>query len=433
MNISPARIAAFEILRKIEIEKSFSSVLLPVYEEKLSGKDRALCHNLTLGALRKQIYLDRVIDKFVGKKLDAEVRVILRLGLFQLLFLDKIPAYSAINEAVNLTVKAKKNSAKHLVNAVLRRTTRERIEFEYANDIERISVETSHPRFLIERWVAQFGLEETEKLAAANNRTPAPIFRLTRKSDENTIGILKKLGAEITASEIVEGAWKTSTSNEYLRLYAAEGKIYFQDEASQAVAPAVRLNAGEKFLDLCAAPGSKTTQIANENSVVRFFHAAGDFYERRAAFLKENCRKQGADAVKIVCYDAEKSLPFADEIFDAILIDAPCSGTGTIAHNPEIRYFLKPADFAELSAKQLSFLQHAARILKRNGRIIYSTCSLETEENEAVIEKFLESEGNFIKSKPNVPPRFLNGDSFARTFPQRDNTDGFFIAELVKR
>ena len=433
MKISPARIAAFEILRKIETEESFSSVLLPVYEEKLAPKDRALCHNLTLGTLRKQIYLDRAIDKFVSKKLDAEVRVILRLGLFQLLFLDKIPAYSAINEAVNLTVKAKKTSAKNLVNAVLRRATREPFDFEFADQVERISVETSHPRWLIEKWSEQFGSEETKKLATANNRTPASVFRLTAKSDENTINTLKKLGAEISESETVEGAWKFQNSNEYPRLFAADGKIYFQDEASQVVAQAVRLNENERFLDLCAAPGSKTTQIAAENRALKFFHAAGDFYEHRAAFLKSNCRRQGTSAVNIVCYDAENALPFADQTFDAILIDAPCSGTGTIAHNPEIRYFIHPTDFAELAAKQLNILQTAARVLKRNGRIVYSTCSLETEENEAVIEKFLAGRADFVKAKPHVADRFLTTESFGRTFPQRDATDGFFISMLIKK
>ncbi len=432
MKISPARLAAFEILRKIETEKSFSSVLLPLYEEKLSVKDRSLCHNLTLGTLRKQIFLDRAIDKFVGRKLDAEVRIILRLGLFQLLFLDKIPAYSAINEAVNLTIRAKKTSAKNLVNAVLRRATREKIAFDFADETEKIAVETSHPRRLVEKWIKQFGSEETEKLASANNRTPEATFRLTAKSDKNTIEILKKLGAELIESQIVEGSWKTSNANEYLRLYANDGKIYFQDEASQIVAQTIRLKENERFLDLCAAPGSKTTQIAAENSALKFLHAAGDFYEHRATFLKSNCRNQGANSVHIICYDAEKSLPFADESFDAILIDAPCSGTGTIAHNPEIRYFLQPTDFAELAGKQLAILQNAARILKRNGRIIYSTCSLEIEENEAVIEKTLAANKNFIKSKPRVSECFLTAEAFARTFPQRDKTDGFFIAELIK-
>lgn len=455
MNISSARIAAFEILTKIESEKSFSSVLLPLYEEKLAPKDRALCHALTLGVLRNQIRLDWIIEFLTkGKKLDAAIRIILRLGLFQLIYLDKIPAHAAINEAVNLARYAKKKSAANFVNAILRRFTREKIELKFKDEIERISIETSHPSFLIERWINQFGIEETEKLARANNETPELIFRLTAKSDENTIEILKKLGLEISASETVEGAWKVSGSNEMLRTFAAEGKIYFQDEGSQIVAESVNLQMGESLLDVCAAPGSKATYVAGTletrrhgerekgrkgNDVLdsdlrpQTLLVAGDLYEQRVRFLKKNCENQGADLVEIVRYDAENALPFADESFDVVLIDAPCSGTGTIRHNPEIRYFLRETDFSELSAKQLKILQNASKLIKKGGRFVYSTCSLEREENEAVAETFLIENSEFELIEPKVAERFLTENNYARLFPQKDKTDGFFIAVFEKR
>lgn len=433
MNISPSRIAAFEILVKIETERAFSSVLLPVYEEKLLPKDRALCHALTLGVLRNQIHLDWIIEFLTkGKKLDAAIKIILRLGLFQLIYLDKIPAHAAINDSVNLARYAKKKSAANFVNAILRRFTRERIELKFKDDIERISIETSHPRFLIERWSEQFGVEETEKLARANNETPESVFRLTAKSDENTVEILRKLGLEIFASETVEGAWKVSGSNEMLRTFAAEGKIYFQDEGSQIVAESVKLKDGESFFDICAAPGSKTTYIA-KNSRPSILLAAGDFYEHRARYLKENCRKQGADFVYIARYDAENALPFAGETFDVVLVDAPCSGTGTIRHNPEIRYFLRETDFRELSAKQLIILRNASKTVKKGGRIVYSTCSLEQEENEAIAKTFLVENPDFELIKPKIAARFLTKNNYARLFPQKDKTDGFFIAVFEKR
>ncbi len=163
------------------------------YEENLQIKDRALCHELTLGVLRKQIYLDRVIDSFTkNKKLDTAVRIALRLGIYQLKFLDKIPDYSAINESVNLVQFAKKTSAKGFVNAILRRVLRENIELKFADEVERVSVETSHPRWLLEHWVKQFGFEKTENLANANNQIPNLVFRLTGKSDENTLDIFIK-------------------------------------------------------------------------------------------------------------------------------------------------------------------------------------------------------------------------------------------------
>lgn len=420
-NVSPARAAAFRILTKIETEKSFSSALLPVFEDKLELRDRALCHELTLGVLRKQIYLDRIVGKLTGgKKLDTVVKIILRIALYQLIFLDKIPAHAAINDAVNLTRIAKKYSAKSFVNAILRRFTREKIELDFADEIEEMAVVTSHPRWLIEKWIADFGFEETAKLAAANNETPKLNYRFTAKT---TDAIKKSVENENIQNE-----------KSFLLELAENGKIYFQDTGSQLVGAAVELKKNESFLDVCAAPGSKATQIAlrKENGIEKNFIVAGDFYWQRVKILMENCRKQGADFVNILQYDAERGLPFADECFDVVLLDAPCSGTGTLRHNPEIRYFLEEKDFRELSGKQLTILKNASKLIKPGGRIIYSTCSLEKEENEEVIGKFLGETSGFRKIKPLVDEKFLTAEGVARTFPQRDDMDGFFIAVFEK-
>jgi len=419
MKISPARLAAFQILTRIETEKAFSSVLLPQFEENLETKDRALCHEITLGVLRRQIYLDRLIEKLSGgKRLDAVVKIILRMALYQLIFLDKIPPHAAINDAVNLTQKARKTSAKGFVNAVLRRFTRENIEPELTDEIEKLSVETSHPRWLIEKWITDFGFKDAAELAAANNQSPELSFRFTAKT---TDAIKKTLANPDAAAD-----------RKFLLELAENGKIYFQDEGSQAVGKAVDLKENETFLDVCAAPGSKTTQITNYELPTANLIIAGDLHWNRVKILQENCRRQGVGFVNIVQYDAENSLPFADESFDAALVDAPCSGTGTIRHNPEIRYFLQEKDFDELSRKQLKILRGASKLIKRGGRIVYSTCSLEKEENEAVIERFLAEEKDFRPIKPNVPEKFLTGEGFARTFPQRDRMDGFFIAVFEK-
>ncbi|MDQ3322298.1 MAG: 16S rRNA (cytosine(967)-C(5))-methyltransferase RsmB [Acidobacteriota bacterium] len=441
LNVSPARFAAFEILLKIEREKSFSSALLPVYEEKLSPPDKGLCHQITLGVLRRQIYLDHIVQSFSKTKIakfDLEILISLRIGLFQLLFLDKIPDFSAINESVNLVHLAKKRSATGLVNAVLRRATREKdFKFNYEDEIERVSIETSHPRWFVEYWTKSFGFEETEKLARSNNETPPLSFRLTNKSDERTIETLRKLGLEITESDVAAYAFRVAKPNEMLFVYAAEGRIYFQEESSQLVGETVKLLEDENFLDVCAAPGSKFTQIPAQSKFKiqnsKSIKIAGDLREHRLRFLRESAVNQGLSNLNLIAYDAEKQLPFAAETFDCILLDAPCSGTGTIRHNPEIRYFLKKKDFAELQAKQLEILQNASKVLKKNGRIVYSTCSLEREENEAVIEKFLESNFEFEKALPDLPTKFLTAENFARTSPARDSTDGFFIAVLKKK
>src|SRR5687767_1730805 len=179
MKISPARLAAFEILERIETERAFSSALLPLYEERLEPNDRGLCHELVLGALRRQLYLDKVIEHFAGsKKLDIAVRIALRLGIYQLLFLDKIPAYSALNESVNRVKKAKKVSAMGFVNAILRRASTGPPALKYSDEVERISIETSHPRWLIDKWTADFGAGEAGQIAVSNNVIPRVAFRI---------------------------------------------------------------------------------------------------------------------------------------------------------------------------------------------------------------------------------------------------------------
>ena len=214
---------------------------------------------------------------------------------------------------------------------------------------------------------------------------------------------------------------------------AEKGEIYFQDEASQMIANAVNLKENEIFLDVCAAPGSKVTQISNFKFQISNLIVAGDLYWKRVKILQENCKKQDVEFVNVLQYNAENALPFADESFDVVLLDAPCTGTGTIRHNPEIRYFLTEKDFEELSRKQLKILHHASKLIKRGGRIIYSTCSLEIEENEAVAREFLAENADFEKVSPDLNEKFLTSENFARTFPPRDKTDGFFVAVFRKK
>ena len=427
MNISPVRAAAFDVLLRVETEKAFSSVLLPIYEDALSPADSSLCHELTLGSLRRQMYLDRAIDQFSGgKKLDAAVRIALRLGLYQLLFLDRIPDYSAINESVGLVQRAKKTSAKGFVNAILRRATRELLDFHYADEIERISVETSHPRWLFEKWALEFGINEAEQLAATNNEIPGPAFRLTRKDRNIDPAIISNW----QRSEFIDCCFTSEKADQVLRDLETEGAVYFQDKASQMIAQAVVIPDRGMFFDMCASPGGKTGLIAQRFASSASLVAAGDLHWPRVEYLRDNCARQGVEFVNVIQYDATDALPFADETFDVILVDAPCSGTGTIRHNPEIRYFLKPEDFAELSLKQLNILTNASKVLKRGGSLIYSTCSLEKEENELVVRRFLAENSLFSITDSNVARKFRTDDGFARTWPNRDDMDGFFIAEF---
>ncbi|MBK7708995.1 MAG: 16S rRNA (cytosine(967)-C(5))-methyltransferase RsmB [Acidobacteria bacterium] len=420
MKIAPARSAAFEILLQIELGTAHSSALLPIYEETLGPEDRGLCHELVLGVLRKQIMLDRQIDALTGaRKIDIEVRLILRLALYQLSFLDRVPDHAAVNDAVNLAVKAKKTSAKGFVNAILRKFRKEPPELAYADELDRLSVETSHPRWLLERWIGEFGEGVAGQFARFNNETPDVEFRWTLKSTDAVRTSLERPDVP--------------NRSEYLRELAANGKIYFQERGSQFVAGAVQLNDGERFLDVCAAPGGKTTPVALNSKGKRVQIAAGDLSAKRIATLAENCRNQGAGFVDIVRFDAAAALPFADGAFDVVLVDAPCSGTGTIRHNPEIRYLINATEISALAAKQLAIMESASKVVKSDGRLVYSTCSMEREENEAVCGEFEMRNTDFERVAPDVPEEFITAEGYARTFPVRDRIDGFFVAMFRKK
>ncbi len=420
MKISPARKAAFDILYRIEADRAYSSYLLGLYEPELSRQDRGLCHAIVLGVLRRQLYLDRITDVLSGgKKIDPAIRIAIRIGLFQLFELDRIPDHSAINESVELAVYAKKRSAKPFVNAVLRRAVRQRPDITYADEIDRISIETSHPRWLIETWSEQFGRLEAELIAKANNE-PAPItFRRTAAGTDADLSGFR-------TSSFVNGCFFADGLTTELSELADAGKIYFQSEGSQMVAAMVDTNSSMLLLDVCAAPGSKVTQIAARGKLAPDQIVAGEFYGQRAEFMRKSAEKQ-AVSIDVIQHDAMHDLPYASESFDIVMVDAPCSGTGTIRRNPEIRYLLDPGDPEKLSLKQLRMLCNASKCVKTGGSLIYSTCSLESVENESVCRRFLEN-APFKPVDLRADPSLITGLGAVRTFPSRDKLDGFFIA-----
>jgi 16S rRNA (cytosine967-C5)-methyltransferase len=438
--VSPSRWAAYKILSQVAKENAFTSILLPQYEDELIPEDRGLCHELTLGVIRNQTFLDKTIEHFSGKKLgklDLPVLLALRLGIYQIRFMTRIPARAAINESVELVKKERLLSASGFVNAILRKVSKE-IEFdptaEIADDFEKLSIKTSHPLWLIKKWAQEFGFEETERLAEANNRIPQISFRANRRNENDLLRQLDEAGIEYHNSNLVSVCFIVSKANRKLYDLAEEGELVLQDEASQLVAHLVDLQPGESFFDVCAAPGNKTTQIINSvPSRETALYAAGDLHQRRIDTLQKNLWKAQIEGVKVRQYDAEKELPFEPETFDRILVDAPCSGTGTIRHNPEIRWSLKQEDFGDLAEKQKKILTNAAALLKKGGTIVYSTCSLEEEENEKVVEDFLRENPEFKLSETTAPKELITGRGFVRTFPQRDNTDGFFAAVLNKK
>jgi 16S rRNA (cytosine967-C5)-methyltransferase len=413
----------------------FSSILLADEEPKLKPSDRALVHELVLGVLRRQLWLDKLIEHFAKRdvqSLDLPVRLALRLGLYQLRFLTRIPASAAVNESVNLVRSAKVSSAAAFVNAVLRRAIRE-ADFDPAakvsNPLERLAVETSHPVWLIERWTRSFGPAETEAFARANNLQGPTAFRLVAGNFSDFQNLMIAAGGEVQPSNVADDAWRVSGASSVVRELAANGKIYLQDEASQLVAQTVDVQPGERVLDLCAAPGGKTTLMAQHSSLVAqhagnmSLHAAdsalivaSDRSAKRLDTVVRTSALHNLNQIKSLVADAAQQLPFADSVFDRILVDAPCSGTGTLRRNPEIRWRISEDDIHTLAERQKTFLHHAARVLKPGGQLVYSTCSVERDENEDVIEAFLRTHAEF---------ELLNT---RRTWPQHEGTDGFFLA-----
>jgi 16S rRNA (cytosine967-C5)-methyltransferase len=440
--VSPSRRAAFEVLRRVEEEGAFASSLLASEGVELRADDRALCYELVLGCLRRQLWLDKLIEHYAKRdpqRLDAPVRRALRLGLYQLRFLTRIPQSAAVNESVNLAYEARLRSAANFINAVLRRATREP-DYDPATqattELERLSIAASHPAWLVERWMKFFGAGEGENFAHANNQTPPVAFRVNSHgaNPEEVLERLRRAGVEVQPSRIAPHAWRIegaggASAASLLRALVSEGAIYLQDEASQLVAHVLGARAGERVLDVCAAPGSKTTHIAALSNDEAFV-VAGDIYTHRLRTLGESAARQNLKNVRLIAYDAETApLPFAAGAFARVLVDAPCTGTGTLRHNPEIRWRITQAGIAELASRQRRILAHASQAVAPGGRLVYSTCSVEPEENEEVVSAFLETHPAFELIQPDVPEHLLTTEgTAARTWPQRDGTDGFFVA-----
>ena len=437
MTVSVARRSAFEILRRVETESAFASVLLAMLDPNMRADDRALCHELVLGVLRRRLWLDRIIEHFADRsfgKLDLSVRLALELGLYQLRFLTRIPAPAAVNESVDLVRSSREKSAAGFVNAVLRGATREP---DYdptsgVNDqVQKLSIETSHPAWLVRRWINTFGFDEATEFCRANNHTPSTAFRLTALANrEEVIDELKSAGAELITSRISPDAWRVHGATAIVRALVDRGLIYMQDEASQLLAHALDAQPGDRVLDVTAAPGSKASHIAALTPQANVI--AGDIHLHRAKTMRQLAAKQKAP-IQVILHDAIEALPFPTNTFDRVLLDAPCSGTGTLRRNPEIRYRLKSDDIAVLSRQQRAMLSSSADVLRPGGRLIYSTCSVERDENEQVLTSFLAENPRFVRIAPPAPEKLLTSEGYVRTWPHHNGCDGFFIACLHTR
>ena len=438
MPVSPARATAFDILLRVEQTSAYASELL--HSEKLANlsiADRALATELVMGVLRWRSRLDEIIAPTVSRplnKLDAEVLNALRLATYQLRFLTRVPARAAINESVELVKRAQKRSAAPFANAVLRKISDAKVEpplQEIVGDpVPFLTREFAHPEWLVKRWVAEFGVEGAWAICRHDQRIPNTAIRLDRTGIEQElesedVGLAP--GGLLATARIVVGGDVTRTHA------FQEGRVFIQDEASQLVAALV--GTGSRLLDCCAAPGGKTAALATRNPTAQII--AAELHAHRADLLRKRVR---AANVTVIHADA-LALPWQGG-FDRVLADVPCSGTGTLSRNPEIKWRLTPEDLSDLHVRQVGILRAALHQLVPGGRAVYSTCSLEREENEDVVEEVLSNNPAYqlrdcreelerLRETGELVWKDLDSllrGKFLRTLPGVHPGDGFFAA-----
>ncbi len=434
--LSPSRSAAFDILMRVE-QGAFADELL--HSERLNGlspADRALCTQIVMGVLRWRSQLDETIaswSKAPPHKLDPEVATALRIGVYQLTHLERVPAHAAVDQTVELVKRAGRRFAAPMANAVMRKIASSKPApppMGEEESLDRIASATAHPVWLLQRWSAEYGRDAVQQITRYDQEIPVPTLRLRDPKAESD---LQNEGIELALGALVAGARRVTSGDVTKTRVFAESRAYLQDEASQLVA--LLVGHGGRILDCCAAPGGKTSVIAERNpsSLV----VATELYPPRARLTRRLVRARN---VCVVAANAE-ALPLAPN-FDRALADVPCSGTGTLARNPEIKWRLRPEDLSSLHRRQVSILRSALSCLAPGGRLVYSTCSLEREENEDVVTEMMAGRNDLclLDCRNELHQLQAEGElawddldslargTFLRTLPGVHPCDGFFAA-----
>jgi 16S rRNA (cytosine967-C5)-methyltransferase len=439
---SGPRGTAVKIINRVERTDSYLDKVLDaeLRSSELSDPDKGLLNELVHGVLRWQHRLDWVLNGFShGNFAKAEINVknTLRVALYQILFLDRIPHSAAVNEGVEFIKRIRGEKPAGLVNAVLRNIIRNLDGIRYPDQAEDrlqyLAVYQSHPQWLVRRWVERFGYEETEKLLIVNNERPGLSLRINRLKIEPG-GFLQQLDQQQishTASRYlgyfvrVRGLTRIGQMDLF-----RNGMFTIQDESGALPCLLLDPKPGHRVIDLCAAPGGKTTNLAemmnNEGEIL-----AIDKYEAKLPLIKGSCDRLGVKNVRLMAADA--STLEADPA-DRVLLDAPCSGLGVLAKKPDIKWKRDSADLITLGRIQMDLLENAARLLKPGGVLVYSTCTMEPEENQDIVKSFLAKHPEFVleDAQQFVGRDLVGSEGYIETFPHRHGMDGSFAARLVK-
>jgi 16S rRNA (cytosine967-C5)-methyltransferase len=443
--ISPARTATYDILRRLATGRADLATAVPQVRDALKDeRDRALATDIAVGTVRWRATLDYLIAHGARRpldKLDDEVVDILRLSAYQLLHLTRVPASAVVDDAVDLTKKVGKKSASGLVNAVLRALSRGRGALplpprpsdtrDRSATLDYLSVTLSHPRWLVARWLDRVGFERTEAWLRFNN-APAPLtlrVNCARTTREALTMRLAEFGVDARAATYAPDGLVVDRGS--VRDETGLGEFLVQDEASQLVALLVGTTPGPLVLDTCAAPGGKATAIAATLRETERLIAC-ERRARRVALLRRTAAETGAVNICIVQTDATTPLPFLPN-FSTVLVDAPCSGLGTLRRDPDIRWRRTAADLPTLATTQRSMLAQAAEMVRPGGRLVYATCSSEPEENESVTDDFLRHHPAFVPvpagtAHPAIVSDLVDSEGHLRTEPDRHGLELFFGA-----
>lgn len=456
--IAPTRRAAHAVLRAVHTGRSDLGTALEWARRRLpDARDRALAGEIVIGVQRRRAALDHLLGQAASRPLAVvapDVLDLLRAAVCQLLYLDRVPARAVVADTVDLAREVGAPRAAGFVNAVLRSIADRRRPLTLpaapsgAADVtggsgrdreaalDYLSITLSHPRWLVERWLDRHGLPAAEAWAGFDNR-PAPVT-LAANTARNTRAELRTAldacGVR-TAETALAPHGLVVTEGDLRAIPAAdEGRFVVQEEASQLIVELARPAEGDRVLDLCAAPGGKTVGLAGRAGP-RGFVVAADLRYRRVALLAGSLARAANPRIGIVRLDATAPLPFGP-VFDCVLVDAPCSGLGVLRRDPDVRWRRTAGDLPAFAATQLAMLRQAAEAVRPGGRLIYATCSSEPEENEQVVDGFIDRDPRFAPARPEstgAVARLLDDRGHLRTLPFRDGVEAFFAAVLVRR
>jgi 16S rRNA (cytosine967-C5)-methyltransferase len=449
--IAPARSAAYDVLRKVSTGRlDLASAVADARQSLEDDRDRALASEIATGVQRWRASLDHLIATFSKRsldRLDPEVVEILRLSIYQLLHLTRVPAAAVVNDAVSLTGRVGKRSAAGLVNAVLRTLSRRRQALPLPTAdrhssreqvLDYFSITLSHPRWLAARWYDRLGFEAAERWFQFNNRAAPLTLRANRLrvAPPQLAETLAAADVETVRGRYAPDALIVAAGHPLRHPGSESGLFVVQDEASQLVTFLAGERRGSHVLDTCASPGGKTTalaaSVAPEGKVV-----ACDVRDRRMELLRRTVRASGAANVLLVQADLRFDLPFLAS-FDRVMVDAPCSGLGTLRRDPDIKWRRQDRDLAVLAESQRVMLRHAAAVVGPGGHLIYATCSSEPEENEEIVDAFLSESAQFepVDARvvhPSLPADVVDERGHLRTLPHVHDLEAFFGAVLRRR